>query len=50
MAEDKKPHEKITDKNNGLSDTQEVLYPDDFKKADEADEQQREEQKKQDEK
>lgn len=37
MADRKEPHEKMTDKNNGLSDTQEVLYQDDFNRADAAD-------------
>ncbi|MCM3612127.1 MULTISPECIES: YfhE family protein [Planomicrobium] len=43
MADNKQPHEKLTEKNNGLNDTQEVLYSEDFKKADKAGEQQREE-------
>lgn len=43
MADNKQPHEKMTEKNNGLNDTQEVLYSEDFKKADKAGEQQRQE-------
>lgn len=39
MSENKQPHETLTDKNNGLSATQEVLYAKDFKKADKATEQ-----------
>ena len=35
----KQPHERMTDKNNGLSDTQEVLYQDDFNRADSANQQ-----------
>ncbi|WP_088007332.1 YfhE family protein [Indiicoccus explosivorum] len=50
MADKKQPHEKMTDKNNGLSDTQEVLYPDDFKKADEAERQKQKEDKEKNEK
>ena len=34
MNEKKPPHEKMTVKNNGLSSTQEVLYQEEFKKAD----------------
>lgn len=34
MNEKKQPHERLTEKNNGLSDTQEVLYAKDFKRAD----------------
>lgn len=34
MSEKKEPHKQMTDKNNGLSSTQEVLYADDYKKAD----------------
>ncbi|WP_240374701.1 YfhE family protein [Bacillus piscicola] len=34
MAEEKAPHKQITDKNNGLSSAQEVIYPHEFKKAD----------------
>ncbi|MFB4162938.1 YfhE family protein [Alteribacillus sp. JSM 102045] len=36
MDEKKPPHKQMTDKSNGLSNTQEVLYPKEFKKADEA--------------
>ncbi|HEY9576564.1 MAG TPA: YfhE family protein [Pseudobacillus sp.] len=36
MANRKEPHEKMTDKNNGLSDTQEVLYQSEFNRADAA--------------
>ncbi|WP_301109125.1 YfhE family protein [Sporosarcina sp.] len=39
MSENKQPHKTLTDKNNGLSSTQEVLYAKDFKKADKATEQ-----------
>ena len=34
MNEKKLPHEQLTDKNNGLSSAQEVLYQEEFKKAD----------------
>ncbi|WP_213421244.1 YfhE family protein [Bhargavaea massiliensis] len=41
MKDDQKqPHERMTEKNNSLSDTQEVLYQDDFNRADAADKQQ----------
>ncbi|GKV55185.1 hypothetical protein NCCP2222_11320 [Sporosarcina sp. NCCP-2222] len=36
MNEKKQPHERLTEKNNGLRDTQEVLYAKDFKRADNA--------------
>ncbi|SDJ04185.1 YfhE family protein [Alteribacillus bidgolensis] len=36
MDEKKPPHKQMTDKNNGLSSTQEVIYPGDYKEADEA--------------
>lgn len=36
MDKSKEPHEKMTSKNNGLSDTQEVLYQKEFNKADQA--------------
>ncbi|MFD1205007.1 MULTISPECIES: YfhE family protein [Sporosarcina] len=36
MNEKKEPHERLTEKNNGLKDTQEVLYAKDFKRADNA--------------
>lgn len=36
MEEKKEPHEMMTEKANGLSSTQEVIYPKDFKKADNA--------------
>lgn len=36
MAERKPPHQRMTQKNNGLSSTQEVLYNDEFNKADKA--------------
>ncbi|GKV63957.1 MULTISPECIES: YfhE family protein [Sporosarcina] len=39
MSENKQPHKTFTDKNNGLSSTQEVLYAKDFKRADKAAEQ-----------
>lgn len=45
MADNKQPHEKMTEKNNGLNDSQEVLYSEDFKKADKAGEEQRQENK-----
>ena len=34
MSEKKPPHEQLTDKNNGLSSAQEVLYQEEYKKAD----------------
>ncbi|SFE70153.1 YfhE family protein [Alteribacillus iranensis] len=34
MADEKAPHKQMTDRNNGLSSTQEVRYPNDFKRAD----------------
>ncbi|WP_318617988.1 YfhE family protein [Sporosarcina sp. YIM B06819] len=34
MAGKKTPHKQMTDKNNGLSSAQEVLYQEEFKKAD----------------
>ncbi|MBB4824538.1 hypothetical protein HNO89_001762 [Sporosarcina luteola] len=36
MNEKKQPHERLTEKNNGLKATQEVLYAKDFKRADNA--------------
>ncbi|QUW21965.1 YfhE family protein [Sporosarcina sp. Marseille-Q4063] len=36
MNEKKAPHERMTEKNNGLSSTQEVTYQKEFKKADNA--------------
>ncbi|SIT88536.1 YfhE family protein [Edaphobacillus lindanitolerans] len=36
MNEKKPPHERMTEKDNGLTDTQEVLYQDDFNRADKA--------------
>ncbi len=36
MSEKKPIHERMTEKNNGLSSTQEVLYQEGFKKADKA--------------
>ncbi|MFC4408882.1 YfhE family protein [Chungangia koreensis] len=42
MSENKKPHEQITDKNNGLTSAQEVTYPNDFKRADEAEKEEKE--------
>ena len=36
MSEKRTPHERMTDKNNGLKSTQEVLYQREFKKADNA--------------
>lgn len=38
MNEKKPPHEQLTEKNNGLSSAQEVLYQEEFKKADKVDE------------
>ncbi|WP_425505468.1 YfhE family protein [Sporosarcina jiandibaonis] len=35
-SEKKAPHERMTEKNNGLSSTQEVTYQREFKKADNA--------------
>ena len=34
MTEKKPPNERMTDKNNGLSSAQEVLYDEEFNKAD----------------
>ncbi|HEY9576624.1 MAG TPA: YfhE family protein [Pseudobacillus sp.] len=34
MGEKKEPHVQLTEKNNGSSSTQEVLYADEYKKAD----------------
>lgn len=34
MSEKRPPHQQLTDKNNGLLSTQEVLYQEEFKKAD----------------
>ena len=39
MSENKQPHKTLTDKNNGLSSAQEVLYAKDYKRADKATEQ-----------
>ena len=36
MSEKKLPHEKMTVKSNGLTSTQEVLYQEEFRKADKA--------------
>lgn len=36
MTKKKPPHEQLTDKNNGMTSTQEVLYQDVYKKADKA--------------
>lgn len=36
MDKNREPHEKMTTKSNGLSDTQEVLYQKEFKAADNA--------------
>lgn len=36
MHKGNEPHEKMTTKSNGLSATQEVLYDQEFKKADSA--------------
>lgn len=43
MADDKQPHEKLTDSPNGIKKAQEVHYSEDFKKADKAGEEQRKE-------
>lgn len=42
MAEEKQPHEKLADKELDLKAAQEVHYQDDFKKADKAGEEKRE--------
>ncbi|MET1015137.1 MAG: YfhE family protein [Paenisporosarcina sp.] len=34
MAKNREPHEKMTTQSNGLTKTQEVLYQEEFKKAD----------------
>ena len=34
MTKKKPPHEQLTDKNNGLSSTQEVLYQEEYREAD----------------
>ena len=34
MTEKREPHERMTDKNNGLTSAQEVLYNEEFDKAD----------------
>ena len=34
LSEEKQSHKTLTDKNNGLSSAQEVLYADDYKEAD----------------
>lgn len=36
MGAKKPPHKQLTDKNNGLSSMQEVLYQEEFKRADKA--------------
>lgn len=36
MNQKKEPHERLTERNNGLSSTQEVLYAKEFKSADKA--------------
>ncbi|MGN7386179.1 YfhE family protein [Sporosarcina sp. SAFN-015] len=36
MNQKKEPHERLTERNNGLSSTQEVLYTKEFKSADKA--------------
>lgn len=36
MTEKREPHERMTDKNNGLTSAQEVLYNEEFDKADKA--------------
>lgn len=37
MTQKKEPHETMTEKNNSLSSAQEVEYPTEFKRADNAD-------------
>lgn len=34
MSKNREPHEKMTTQSNGLTKTQEVLYQEEFKKAD----------------
>jgi len=41
MNEKKPPHEQMTVKNNGLTSEQEVLYQEEFKKADKVGEQEK---------
>ena len=36
MSERKPPHQQMAEENNGLSSTQEVLYNEEFNKADKA--------------
>lgn len=36
MKQKREPHERLTERNNGLSSTQEVLYAKEFKSADKA--------------
>ncbi|WP_019412443.1 YfhE family protein [Paenisporosarcina sp. TG20] len=36
MSERKPPHQQMSEENNGLSDAQEVLYNEEFNKADKA--------------
>lgn len=36
MTDKRQPHEQMTEKNNGLSSAQEVLYDKEFQKADNA--------------
>ena len=46
MSEKKPPHEQLTDKNNGLSSMQEVLYQEEYKRADAIKEQEKNKTKK----
>lgn len=46
MSEKKPPHEQMTDKNNGLSSMQEVLYQEEYKSADAIKEQEKNKTKK----
>lgn len=36
MTDKRQPHEHMTEKNNGLTSAQEVLYDEEFQKADQA--------------
>ncbi len=36
MSEKKPPHQQMSEENNGLTDAQEVLYNEEFNKADKA--------------
>ncbi len=41
MSDKKPPHEQMPDKNNGLSSMQEVLYQEEYKRADAVKEQEK---------